>query len=109
MGTGEYPSDYGVVDCPDCGGAGYVLSRKLVIERRLREMERAHDGGLKLKSNDIRWLLTEFKRSRDALRKVAALAHDASQDATVATQIEVVAETALGEVNRRRVDDGSDA
>lgn len=106
MGTGEYPSDYGVVDCPDCGGAGYVPSRKQVIERRLREVERAHDGGLKLKTADVKWLLGEFKRAREALQKVAALAHDAGHDPNVATQIEVVAETALGESGRRRVEDG---
>lgn len=104
MGTGEYASDFGVVDCPDCGGAGFVPSRKQVIERRLREVERAHEGGLKLKTADVKWLLGEFKRSRAALQKVAALAHDAAHDPNVATQIEVVAETALGEVGRRRVE-----
>ena len=104
MGTGEYASDHGVVDCPDCGGAGYVPSRKRVVERRLRDMERANDGGLKIKSADVTWLLGELKRTRDALQKVAALAHDAGQDPSVGTKIEVVAEAALGESGRRRVE-----
>lgn len=104
MGTGEYASDFGVVDCPDCGGAGYVPSRKRVIERRLRELERANDGGLKIKSADVKWLLAELKRSRDALQKVAALAHDAAQDPQIGTQIEVLVDAALGESSRRRLD-----
>lgn len=104
MGTGEYASDFGVVDCPDCDGAGYVPSRKWAVERRLREVGRANDGGLKIKSADVKWLLAELKRSRDALQKVAALSHDAAQNPQAATQIEVLVGDALGEPSRRRVD-----
>jgi hypothetical protein len=104
MGTGEYASDYGMVDCPDCSGAGFVPSRKRVTERRLRELERAHEGGLKLTPIDIKWLIAELKRSREVLQKVVALAHDAGTDPAIATRIEVMAETALGESGRRRVE-----
>src|SRR5690606_30307256 len=30
LGSGETPTDYGMVDCPDCGGAGFLPSRNVL-------------------------------------------------------------------------------
>jgi hypothetical protein len=107
LGTGEYPTDYGMVDCPDCGGSGHMPSRRIVVERRLRDVERAVDGGLRLKQDDMRWLLLEVRTLRQALRNVVALSHDGSDDTTATAQIRRTAEKALGESGRKHV--GSDA
>ncbi len=104
LGTGEYPTDYGMVDCPDCGGSGHMPSRRIVVERRLRDVERAVDGGLRLKQDDMRWLLLEVRTMRQALRTVIALSHDGSDDTSVSTQIRRTAEKALGESGRKPAD-----
>lgn len=103
LGTGEYPTDYGVVDCPDCGGSGHMPSRRVMVERRLRDVERAVDGGLRLKPDDMRWLLLEVRTLRQALRSVVALSHDGNEESTSVTQIRRTAEKALGESGRKVV------
>jgi hypothetical protein len=105
LGTGEYPTDYGMVDCPDCGGSGHMPSRRVVVERRLRDVERALEGGLRLKQDDMRWLLLEIRTMRQALRTVVALSHDGTDDTSVSAQIRRTAEKALGENGRRRADE----
>lgn len=105
MGSGEYPTDYGMVDCPDCGGSGHLPSRRVVVERRLRDVERAVDGGLRLKQDDMRWLLLEIRTLRQALRTVVALSHDGTDETSATTQIRRTAEKALGEGARRRLDE----
>lgn len=107
LGTGEYPTDYGMVDCPDCGGSGHTPSRRIVVERRLRDIERAVDGGLRLKQDDMRWLLLEVRTLRQALRNVVALSHDGNDDTSASAQIRRTAEKALGESGRKHV--GSDS
>lgn len=101
LGTGEYPTDYGMVDCPDCSGSGHMPSRRIVVERRLRDVERAVEGGLRLKQDDMRWLLLEVRTLRQALRTVVALSHDGSDDTTATAQIRRTAEKALGESGRK--------
>ncbi len=105
LGTGEYPTDYGMVDCPDCGGSGHMPSRRVVVERRLRDVERALEGGLRLKQDDMRWLLLEIRTMRQALRTVVALSHDGTDETSVSAQIRRTAEKALGENGRRRADE----
>lgn len=107
LGTGEYPTDYGMVDCPDCGGSGHMPSRRIVVERRLRDIERAVDGGLRLKQDDMRWLLLEVRTQRQALRTVVALSHDGSEETPAIVQIRRTAEKALGESGRKRLDTDS--
>lgn len=101
LGTGEYPTDYGMVDCPDCSGSGHMPSRRMMVERRLRDVERAVDGGLRLKQDDMRWLLLEIRTLRQALRTVVALSHDGTEESSATTQMRRTAEKALGESGRR--------
>lgn len=100
-GSGEYPTDYGVVDCPDCGGAGYLPTRHTLVEWRMRDIERANDAGLKVTAADVRWLLSEVRQAREALRSVVALSHDVAHDPSIATQVRGAAERTLGENGRR--------
>lgn len=72
-----------------------------MVERRLRDVERAVEGGLRLKQDDMRWLLLEVRTARQALRTVVALSHDGSDDSSVSSQIRRTAEKALGESGRR--------
>lgn len=74
-----------------------------MVERRLRDVERAVDGGLRLKPDDMRWLLLEVRTLRQALRSVVALSHDGNDESTSATQIRRTAEKALGESGRKVV------
>lgn len=77
-------------------------SRRVVVERRLRDVERAVEGGLRLKQDDMRWLLLEIRTLRQALRNVVALSHDGTDETGVSAQIRLTAEKALGENGRRR-------
>jgi hypothetical protein len=90
-----------MVDCPDCSGSGHTQSRRIVVERRLRDVERAVDGGLRLKQDDMRWLLLEVRSLRQALRNVVALSHDGSDETGATAQIRRAAEKALGESGRK--------
>lgn len=74
----------------------------------MRDIERANDAGLKVTAADVRWLLSEVRQARGALRGVVALSHDLPHDKSIATQLRMTAERALGEVGSRpspRVDE----
>lgn len=75
-GTGDVPSEFGPARCPDCGGAGYLPSPHVLVEWRARDIERAHAGTTGSTGGDVRWLLSELRRSRDALTEIAALAQE---------------------------------
>lgn len=96
QGTGEMPTDYGCVDCPDCGGAGTLPSRSVLTEWRARDLERASSRGLAAESQDVRWLIAELRHARAALVEVVALAHDVEDDDAIAGKIRFVANRALG-------------
>ena len=96
FGTGEAPSDYGIVDCPDCGGAGYLPTRNVLVEWRARDIERAVERGASAEAADVRWLLTELRNARGALTEIIALAHDAQDPDAIALRIRFAANRALG-------------
>lgn len=75
-GTGETVNEYGPAACPDCGGAGYLPSAHVLVEWRARDIERAHAGSGASTGGDVRWLLAELRRCREALTEVAALAQE---------------------------------
>ena len=95
-GSGEYPTDFGLVDCPDCGGSGSLPSKKLLIEWRASDIERAYSGSREAVSSDVRWLLTELRTARNALTEIITLAHDVSDENEIAPRIRFVANRALG-------------
>jgi len=95
-GTGERPSDYGPVDCPDCGGSGILPSRSVHTDWRARDIERALATGTLPQSQDVRWLLTELHAARRALTEIITLAHDVVAPDAISMQIRSTASTALG-------------
>lgn len=90
------PSDYGLVDCPDCGGAGYLPSRHVLNEWRARDIERGLAQGKTPDAADVRWALAELRTARDALTDVIALAHDIDDGDAIGRRIRFVANKALG-------------
>jgi len=95
-GSGEVPTDYGCVDCPDCGGAGFLPSRSVLIEWRARDMERGLAQGGDPAASDVRWALAEMQQARAALTEIIALAHDINDDSAIAQRIRFVANRTLG-------------
>jgi len=96
VGSGEVPTDYGSMDCPDCGGAGFLPSRGVLVDWRSRDLERALARGNTPETADLRWMLAEMRQARAALTEIIALAHDVSDDDAIAQRIRFVANRALG-------------
>lgn len=95
-GSGEYPTDSGLIDCPDCGGSGSLPSRKVLVEWRAGDIERAYAGSREAVSTDVRWLLAELRTARSALTEIIALAHDVGDEYAIAMRIRFLANRALG-------------
>jgi hypothetical protein len=95
-GSGETPTDYAVLDCPDCGGSGALPSRNVLVDWRARDIERALSAGCSPQASDVRWLLAELRLARGALTDVVALAHDARDPDAIAMRIRFAANRALG-------------
>ena len=93
-GTGEVGTEAGVVDCPDCGGSGILPDPNVLVEWRVRDIEKARASGLDSAASDIRWLIAELRRARTALTDIAALAEDGS-GADVVQRVRVTAGRAL--------------
>jgi len=85
-----------MVDCPDCGGAGFLPSRNVLVEWRARDIERALSRGRTAENEDVRWLLAELRAARRALTEIIALAHDAHDPDQIALKIRFAANSALG-------------
>jgi len=95
-GTGEFVSEYGPADCPDCGGSGTLPSKSVLIEWRSRDIERAHAGADDAVGADVRWLAAELRNARRALNEIIALAHDLDDGDSIARRIRFIANRALG-------------
>ena len=78
LGTGEVGTEVGPVDCPDCGGAGALPHPAVVVEWRVRDIERRYVGRDDGVTQDIRWLIAELRRARTALTELASLAEDSA-------------------------------
>jgi hypothetical protein len=94
--SGEVPTDFGPVDCPDCGGAGYLPSRAVLVDWRSRDLERALSAGRAPDAADVAWLLAELRAARGALTDIVALAHDLDDADAIAVRIRFAANGALG-------------
>jgi hypothetical protein len=95
-GTGEFPTDRGPVDCPDCGGGGQLPLRATLVDWRARDIERAVGAGKELRADDAHWLLSELRAARTALTEIIALAHDIQDQEAIALRIRFSANRALG-------------
>jgi hypothetical protein len=93
-GTGDVGSENGMATCPDCGGAGYLPSPHVLVEWRARDIERAHAGTGGSTGGDVRWLLAELRRSRDALTEISALAQEL-EESPISARIRYAANHAL--------------
>lgn len=70
QGAGELGTDNGPIVCPDCFGDGRQLDSLARIEWRLRDIERAHETTSHGCEADMRWLVFELRRSREALLRI---------------------------------------
>jgi hypothetical protein len=93
-GSGEVGTEAGPVDCPDCGGSGVLPHPSVLVEWRVRDIERARAAGSDAAASDIRWLIAELRRARTALTEIASLAEDAG-DSETAQQLRVTVGQAL--------------
>jgi hypothetical protein len=93
-GTGELGTDGGVVDCPDCGGSGLLPHPHTLVEWRMRDVEREYGSSHEAVAADVRWLIAEVRRAREALTEIVALAQDGDPADTVA-RIQMVGVRAL--------------
>src|SRR5687768_8594169 len=96
MSSGEMATDFGLVDCPDCGGAGFLPSRSVLVDWRSRDVERALSAGRTLEAKDVQWLLAELRLARAALTEIGALAHDVEDAEAIAVRIRFTANCARG-------------
>jgi hypothetical protein len=90
------PTDSGPIDCPDCGGTGRLPPRDVLVEWRLRAIEKAHIDRVDESSQGVRWLAFELRRSRAALLQILALSHELSAEDGFAKRIQFLANDALG-------------
>jgi hypothetical protein len=103
LGSGDWPTDFGVVDCPECGGSGILPSRNVLVDWRSRDIERAVASGRGVSPEDVRWLLAELRSARAALTDIIALAHDAEDADGIGVRIRFAANRALGLYETREV------
>lgn len=93
-GTGEIVTDQGSLVCPDCMGQGMPPARGGALEWRLRDLERDHQGSAHGCEADMRWLIVELRRSREALVQILTRCQDA--DEPLAHEIQFLANEVLG-------------
>lgn len=99
-GTGEIVTDQGSLVCPDCLGQGLPPARGGAMEWRLRDIERAHQGDAHGCAADVRWLIVELRRSREALVEILTRCQDAGDTEPIAA-IKYLANEVLGLYEKR--------
>lgn len=82
--------------CPDCGGSGALPSHDVLVEWRLRALEKDHADRRDESAQGVRWLAFELRRSRAALLQILALSHELGDEEPLATRIRFLANDALG-------------
>ena len=94
-GSGETSTGMGLCACPDCGGTGSLPPRDVLVEWRLRAIEKSYSQLQSDASTDVAWLAFELRRARDVLLKIMALAQDDAGGAEL-KRIRFLANDALG-------------
>jgi len=94
-GTGEVVDEGGASVCPDCLGQGGAPKGE-ILEWRLREIERAHLGQAHGCEGDVRWLVLELRRHREALVQVLTRCQDVSDELPLARELQHLANETLG-------------
>jgi hypothetical protein len=83
-GAGEIPTDFGPEVCPDCQGDQRSPGRRQLLEWRLRDIEHVHLGQGHSYEADVRWLVHQVRRSREALVQILSRCLDAEPGPFVA-------------------------
>lgn len=81
-GSGELGTGAGILDCPDCGGEGYLPHPSVLVDWRARDIEAAYAKSRDSAAADILWLVTELRKARRALTEVVTVAQESSQDSS---------------------------
>jgi hypothetical protein len=79
-------------------------TKSVLVEWRMRDIERALQTQRAPQVEDARWLAAELRAARTALTEIIALAHDADVDESIGIRIRFLANRALGlyEVGKSR-------
>lgn len=94
-GTGELVTEEGAAACPDCFGEGRRMGGAAETDWRLRELERLYAGDEREHTADVKWLLHEVRRGREALVRILTLCHDADERDELAREVKYQANEAL--------------
>jgi hypothetical protein len=100
-GSGEIGTEAGPVDCPDCGGSGSLPHPNVLVEWRMRDIERSRAAERGAAASDIRWLIAELRRARTALTELVSLAEEAG-DSETTRRMRTTAARALGLTSTKR-------
>lgn len=95
FGEGEHPTDAGPVACPDCGGAGILPSPDVLVEWRIRAIERGKNASQGEGARDLQWLAFELRRARAALTQILSLTEEL-EDTEPRRRARFLANEALG-------------
>jgi hypothetical protein len=68
----------------------------VLVEWRSSDIERRYSRSQDEVSTDVHWLLSELRTARSALNEIIALAHDVSDEDSIAFRIRSIANRALG-------------
>jgi hypothetical protein len=93
-GAGEIPTDLGPEICPDCQGDPRSPGQRQLLEWRLRDIERVHVGEDHPCQSDVRWLVHEVRRNRDALVQILSMCLDA-EPGPLAAEIKYIVNATL--------------
>lgn len=95
LGGGEVSSERGMTACPDCDGTGQVGDVYLRTEHQVREIEARANRLTGEAAADLSWLVSELRRTRQALLKVLTAAQDAHEGDDLSTRIRFEANDVL--------------
>lgn len=98
-GSGEVVSEFGPEACPDCAGAPGEVGDWQQTERRLRDIEQRHAGAPAVDA-DLKWMMFELRRSRQALLRILSRCQDAGADDELAAEIRFYVQEATGMYRR---------
>jgi hypothetical protein len=102
LGEGEIGTENGPVSCPDCFGEGRPIALAERAEWRMRDIERAHGDDTHGCARDMRWLMFELRRSREALQQILARCQDEEDGNALASEVKFVANQVLELYEPRR-------
>ena len=86
-GNGEVVTELGPVACPDCFGEPKGAPGAGRLEWRLRDIESNHAGAAHGCEADVRWLVFQVRRNREALLAILTRCQDEGESSTLASEL----------------------